>query len=39
VREDLWATQVTSIIFEEHDHDHDHFKNSVYSSPWNDLAI
>jgi hypothetical protein len=21
------------------EHDHDHFKNSVYSSPWNDLAI
>ena len=41
VREDLWATEVTEITFNDHDHDHDHDhgKNSVYSSAWNDLVI
>jgi hypothetical protein len=36
-REDLWATQVTEITFD--DHDCDHGKYSVSSSAWNDFAI
>jgi hypothetical protein len=36
-REDLWATQVTEITFD--DHDCDHGKYSVSSWAWNDFAI
>ncbi len=40
-REDLWAAQVTEIIFDDHDHNHDHHhgKISVCSSVGSDFFV